>query len=58
LSVEELEATYSDTRKELFHLINEMKHSKKADKPHLVPQKKKEIARMLTVLHEKRSSKQ
>jgi large subunit ribosomal protein L29 len=54
LSLDELEATHSDARKELYNLINESKHSKKLEKPHLIPLKKKEIARLLTVMHEKR----
>lgn len=54
LSIDECEATCSDARKELFNLINEFRHSKKLEKPHLIPQKKKEIARLLTVIHEKR----
>jgi large subunit ribosomal protein L29 len=53
-SLEELEANCEDARKELFHLINEMKQSKKAEKPHLVRHKKHEIAVMLTVINEKR----
>ena len=52
-SVEELEATYDDLCKELFQLKNEGRHSKKLEKPHLIGQKKKEIARLLTVLNEK-----
>lgn len=55
MAVEELEATLSDLSKELFHLINEMKRAKKLDKPHLLRQKKKEKARLLTILHEKQS---
>lgn len=56
LSIEELEATYNDARKELFHLVNELKHSKKAEKTHLISQKKKEIARLLTVKRQKQLS--
>lgn len=53
-SLEELEANCKDARKELFSLINEMKQSKKMEKPHLVRQKKHEIAVMLTVINEKK----
>ena len=53
-TIDELEAAYEDTRRELFQLNSERVHSKKMEKPHLLHQKKKEIARMLTVLHEKR----
>lgn len=55
-SVEELEASYNDTRKELFHLRNGMQRDKKSEKPHLVRLMKKEIARLLTILHEKQSA--
>jgi|EndMetStandDraft_7_1072992.scaffolds.fasta_scaffold730385_2 large subunit ribosomal protein L29 len=57
-TLDELEATYSDTRKELFQLVNEMQRSKKIDKPHLLRQKRKNIARLLTVITEKQSAKQ
>lgn len=57
-TAEEVEAAYSDTRKELFHLVNEMKRTKKVEKPHLLREKKKEIARMLTVLTEKQLANQ
>lgn len=53
-SLEELEANCRDTRKELFALINEMKQTKKVEKPHLVRHKKREIALMLTVMNEKK----
>jgi large subunit ribosomal protein L29 len=57
-TAEEVEVAYSDTRKELFHLVNEMKRTKKMEKPHLLREKKKEIARMLTVLTEKQLANQ
>lgn len=53
LSIDELQANYQDIKKELFQLVNEGRVSKKTDKPHLIQQKKKEIARMLTIMHEK-----
>jgi large subunit ribosomal protein L29 len=52
-SVEELEATVRDTRKELFEVINEYRQSKKVEKPHLLRHKRRDIARALTVLREK-----
>jgi large subunit ribosomal protein L29 len=58
MTEEEVEALYSDTRKELFHLINELKKAKKVEKPHLIRQKKKDIARLLTVMNEKQSKAQ
>lgn len=57
-SAQELEATYEDTRKELFQLRNEVRRTKKVDKPHLFRQKKKDLARLLTVLNEKHLASQ
>lgn len=57
-TIEELEATYQDTRKELFQLINEVQRSKKIEKPHLLRQKRKNMARLLTVITEKQSTQQ
>lgn len=56
-TIDELEASYNDTRKELFQLVNEMQRSKKFEKPHLLRQKRKNIARLLTVITEKQSDK-
>lgn len=53
LSIDELQANYQDTKKELFRLVNDARISKKTEKPHLIQGKKKEIARILTVMHEK-----
>lgn len=53
LSTDELQANYQDTKKELFQLVNEARLSKKTEKPHLVKEKKKDIARMLAILHER-----
>lgn len=58
LSVEELEASYLDAAKELFELRNEQKLTKKHDQPHLHRELKRNIARMLTVLGEKRRAAQ
>ena len=52
----ELKANFEDSRKELFHLRNTMQRDKKSEKPHLLRLKRKEIARLLTVLHEKQSA--
>ena len=52
---EELKAALTDLSKELYNHVNEMKRSKKADKPHVGRQLKKDKARLLTVLHEKQS---
>jgi large subunit ribosomal protein L29 len=55
MSVEELDATLVDLNKELYSLVNEMKRTKKQEKPHLLRLKRKEKARLLTILHEKQS---
>jgi len=57
-AIEELEALYSDSRKSLFRLVNEAKQAKKAEKPHLIREKRKDIARLLTVIHQKQLAKQ
>lgn len=57
-SIEELDVKYEDLRKELFQLSNEARIAKKAEKPHAIRQKKKDIARLLTVRHEKQLAKQ
>lgn len=58
LSIEELEATYEDACKQLYKLKGERELSKKMEKPHLIPQTKKEIARMLTVINEKHAAQE
>lgn len=57
-NVEELAHDYEDVRRELFQLINEAKVAKKAEKPHKIREKRKDIARLLTVMHEKQLAKQ
>lgn len=51
-SQEELKALYQDLSKELFALRNEMKIARKMEKPHLVRFKKRDRARVLTILRE------
>lgn len=58
MSIEDLQVSFNDICKELFQLVNEMKRAKKLEKPHLLRQKKKEKARLLTILHEKQSKNQ
>lgn len=53
MTVPELELAHADLNKEIYKLINEMKRTKKLEKPHLIRLKKKEKARLLTILHEK-----
>jgi len=56
-SNEDLNSALVDHRKELFKLVNEAKLSRKSEKPHLLKTKKKEIARILTVMREKELQK-
>jgi large subunit ribosomal protein L29 len=55
-SIDDLEANYLDLQKKLFELVNERKQSSQFEKPHRIRQVKKEIARLLTVISEKRSN--
>lgn len=52
-SIEELKAIYADLSKELFQMRNEMKVTRKIEKSHLVRVKKKNRARVMTILREK-----
>lgn len=52
-SPQELKAMVQDLSKELFQLRNEMKVTRKMEKPHLVRAKKKDRARIMTILREK-----
>ena len=53
-SIQEIEALIEDARKELFAILNHAELQKKHEKPHLKKEKRKEIARMLTVLRNKK----
>jgi large subunit ribosomal protein L29 len=55
-TVEELQSAYTDYQKELFSLVNEKKLSKKLEKPHLLRTNRKNIARLLTVINEKKKA--
>lgn len=58
LSDDEIQARYLDEQKVLFKLINERAQSRKQfDKPHRVREKRKEIARILTVQRQKQLAK-
>jgi large subunit ribosomal protein L29 len=52
-SVEELKVVYKDLSKEIFDLTNELRIARKIDKPHLLKQKRRDRARVLTVLKQK-----
>lgn len=53
LSVEELEGQYEDICKDIFELTNELRVSRKLEKPHELKDKKKDRARIKTVLRQK-----
>lgn len=53
-SLDELEVTCEELGKKLFELRNEKQANKKVEQPHLMRETKKEIARLLTVINEKR----
>lgn len=52
-SVDELKLMYIDLTKELFKFNNEIKRTRKMEKPHLMREKKRDRARVLTVLRQK-----
>ena len=56
MAVSELETALVDLNKDLFALVNNKKRTKKLEKPHLIREKKKQRARMLTILGEKQAA--
>lgn len=52
-SLEEVEAQYEDLCREIFELMNELKLTRKLDKPHLIREKKRDRARVLTILRQR-----
>lgn len=54
-SVEELEGQYEDVCRDIFELISELRVSRKLEKPHELKEKKKDRARILTVLRQKKN---
>jgi large subunit ribosomal protein L29 len=52
-TVDELNALYRELSKEIFEMRNEKAISRKLDKPHLLKQKVKDRARVLTFLKAK-----
>ncbi len=53
-SEEELHAAYHDLSRELYALRCERRESGQVEKPHRIQHAKKEIARILTVINEKK----
>jgi len=52
-SLEELEAQLNEAKHELFLLHNQRKQERKLEKPHLLRETKKDIAKILTVIRQK-----
>lgn len=52
-SVEELKALRRDLSKDIFAMKNEISTTRKIDKPHLIRLKKRNRARVLTLLNQK-----
>jgi large subunit ribosomal protein L29 len=52
-SIDELQAQVYDVQRELFELVNSKKQTKKLEKPHLIQMKRRDIARLKTVIAEK-----
>lgn len=52
-SLQELSARLLEVKKELFELQNEKSRAKKQEKPHQLREKKKDIAKILTIIREK-----
>ncbi|MCB1084625.1 MAG: 50S ribosomal protein L29 [Chlamydiia bacterium] len=52
-STEELEGMYEDLCRDIFELTSELRVSRKLEKPHELKEKKKDRARILTVLRQK-----
>lgn len=53
-SIEELEAVHQDLTAALYGLKNERKQTGKLERPHEIKAARKDIARVLTVMREKR----
>jgi len=54
LSDDELQFRCGEARKELFRLKNQMRKNNKERTPHVLPQKRREVARLLTLIHERK----
>lgn len=54
LSKEDLEIQYTQVSRDIFNLQNALKMSRKLEKPHELKEKKKDRARILTALNNKR----
>ena len=51
-SIKDLKALYPQLAKELFEMKNELRTTKKLDKPHLIAKKRRDRARVLTLINQ------
>lgn len=58
LSVKELQAHAHDLDREIFQLRNELATQRKLEKPHLIKEKRKNKARVLTILTQQQKAKE
>lgn len=56
-NIEQLELLLEDTKKELYEIRTEFKMTNKLEKPHLISHKKKDIAKILTIIKEKQGDR-
>jgi large subunit ribosomal protein L29 len=54
LSIDQVEVFIEDLTKEIFSLKNQLSMNKKLEKPHLIKEKRRDKARALMVLSEKK----
>jgi large subunit ribosomal protein L29 len=52
-SIDELKAMATQLDREIFHLRNELSTQRKLEKPHQIKEKRKEKARVLTIMTQK-----
>lgn len=57
-SVKELKALHVELEREIFELRNELATQRKIEKPHMIKFKRKQIARILTILTQKQNEKE
>jgi large subunit ribosomal protein L29 len=53
LTIDELKGQYQDVSKEIFGLRNELRMTRKTEKPHLIRTKKRDRARIMTAMNQK-----
>lgn len=56
-TIDELLVKEYEVKGKLFELVNELKLTKKLEKPHLVRQLKREVARIKTIINQKKMVK-